>query len=93
VVVDVRKDTEYAANHVVEAYSKPLTSINNWINYLNKEEHFFLHCAGGYRSMIAASILQSRGFRNFSEIEGGFTAIAKTSIPITDYICQSKIHN
>jgi len=93
VVVDVRKDTEYAANHVAEAYSKPLTSINKWIENLNKNEHFFLHCAGGYRSMIAASILQSRGYRNFSEIDGGFTAIAKTSVPTTNYICQSKIHN
>jgi rhodanese-related sulfurtransferase len=43
--------------------------------------------------MIAASILQSRGYRNFSEIDGGFTAIAKTSVPTTDFICQSKIHN
>ena len=93
VVIDVRKVTEYATNHVAEAYSKPLTSINNWIIDLNKEEHFFLHCAGGFRSMIAASILHSRGIRNFSEIDGGFTAIAKTSIPITDYLCQSKIHN
>ena len=93
VVIDVRKDTEYAANHVAEAYSKPLAFINNWMKDLNKEEHFFLHCAGGYRSMIAASILHSRGVRNFTEIDGGFTAIAKTSIPITDYICQSKIHD
>ena len=93
VVVDVRKDTEYTANHVAEAYSKPLAFINNWMKDLNNEEHFFLHCAGGYRSMIAASILHSRGVRNFTEIDGGFTAIAKTSIPITDYICQSKIHD
>jgi hydroxyacylglutathione hydrolase len=93
VVIDVRKDTEYAANHVAEAYSKPLAFINNWMKDLNNEQHFFLHCAGGYRSMIAASILHSRGVRNFSEIDGGFTAIAKISIPITDYLCQSKIHN
>jgi rhodanese-related sulfurtransferase len=49
----------------------------------------FLHCAGGYRSMIAASILQSQGFRNFKEIEGGFNAIAKTELPKTDF-CMSK---
>jgi rhodanese-related sulfurtransferase len=91
VVVDVRKDTEYAANHVAEAYSKPLAFINNWMKDLNKEEHFFLHCAGGYRSMIAASILKSRGYRNFSEIDGGFTAIAKTSVPTSDFICQTKV--
>jgi len=50
-----------------------------------------VHCAGGYRSMIAASILQARGYRNFSEVEGGFKAIAETAVPRTDFVCQSKI--
>ena len=50
-----------------------------------------MHCAGGYRSMIAASILQARGYRNFTEIEGGYNAIAKTNLPKTDFVCQSKI--
>jgi rhodanese-related sulfurtransferase len=50
-----------------------------------------MHCAGGYRSMIAASILQARGYRNFSEVEGGFGAISKTEVPKTDFICQSKV--
>jgi rhodanese-related sulfurtransferase/glyoxylase-like metal-dependent hydrolase (beta-lactamase superfamily II) len=90
-IIDIRKETEYAAEHVSEAYSKPLANINDWIKDLNPNEPFFMHCAGGYRSMIAASILQARGFRNFSEIEGGFNAIAKTNIPRTDFICQSKI--
>ncbi|WP_348825449.1 MBL fold metallo-hydrolase [Flavobacterium aestuarii] len=90
-IIDIRKETEYAAEHVSEAYCKPLSSINDWINDINPNEPFFMHCAGGYRSMIAASILQARGFRNFSEIEGGFNAIAKTDVPTTDFICQSKI--
>jgi len=91
-VIDVRKESEYAAEHVEEAYSKPLAYINDWIKEIRPEEHFFLHCAGGYRSMIAASILQARGYRNFSEVEGGFNAIAaKTNIPKTDYVCQSKV--
>ncbi len=50
-----------------------------------------MHCAGGYRSMMAASILKSRGFTNFTEVAGGFSAIAKTTIPRTDFICQSKM--
>lgn len=50
-----------------------------------------MHCAGGYRSMIAASILQARGYRNFTEIEGGFNAIAKTGLPKSDFVCQSKV--
>jgi len=59
-VIDVRKESEYAAEHVEDAYSKPLAYINEWTSQINPEEHFFLHCAGGYRSMIAASILQMR---------------------------------
>ena len=92
-IVDVRKESEYAAEHVEEAYSKPLAYINSWVNDINPQEHFYLHCAGGYRSMIAASILQARGYRNFTEVEGGFNAIAKTDIPKTDFVCQSKVLN
>jgi hydroxyacylglutathione hydrolase len=90
-VVDVRKETEYAAEHVDEAYNRPLNLINEWTKDINPDEHFFIHCAGGYRSMIAASILQARGFRNFSEVEGGFKAIAETNVPKTDFVCQSKM--
>lgn len=91
VVYDVRKESEYEAEHVEEAYSRPLASINDWIKDINPKEHFFIHCAGGYRSMIAASILQARGYRNFTEIEGGFKAIAETGVPKTDFVCQSKV--
>jgi glyoxylase-like metal-dependent hydrolase (beta-lactamase superfamily II)/rhodanese-related sulfurtransferase len=90
-VMDVRKESEYAAEHVEEAYSRPLAEINNWIKDINPDEHFFMHCAGGYRSMIAASILQSRGYRNFTEVEGGFSAIAKFDVPKTNFVCQSKV--
>ena len=90
-VVDIRKETEYAAEHINEAYSKPLAYINDWVKDINPDEHFFMHCAGGYRSMIAASILQARGYRNFTEVEGGFNAIAKTDIPKSDFVCQSKV--
>ncbi len=89
-VIDVRNETEYAAEHVDEAYSRPLVDINEWVADLNPDEHFFLHCAGGYRSMIAASILNSRGIRNFTEIEGGFSAIKETSVPKSNFVCQSK---
>ena len=90
-VVDVRRESEYAAEHVEDAYNRPLAYINDWIKDVNPKEHFFLHCAGGYRSMMAASILQARGFRNFTEIAGGFGAISSTNVPTTDFICQSKI--
>ncbi len=90
-VFDVRKESEYTAEHVEEAYSKPLDFINDWVKDINPDEHFFVHCAGGYRSMIASSILQSRGYRNFSEVEGGFDAIAKTGAPKTDFLCPTKV--
>ncbi|MDE5479756.1 MBL fold metallo-hydrolase, partial [Elizabethkingia meningoseptica] len=61
-IIDVRKEGEYSAEHVEDAYSRPLAYINNWIKDIDPKEHFFLHCAGGYRSMIAASILQARGY-------------------------------
>jgi rhodanese-related sulfurtransferase len=89
-VIDIRKNTEYAAAHVDEAYNRPLAFINEWVKDINPEEHFYIHCAGGYRSMIAASILQARGYRNFTEVEGGFSAISKTDIPKTDFVCQTK---
>ncbi|WP_417428358.1 MBL fold metallo-hydrolase [Halpernia sp.] len=90
IVIDVRKESEYEAAHVNEAFSKPLSNISEWIYTINSEDKFFIHCAGGYRSMIAASILQSRGIRNFAEIEGGFNKIKETSIPKSNFVCQSK---
>lgn len=92
-IIDVRKESEYEAEHVDEAFNKPLAYINQWINTLDYKEHFYLHCAGGYRSMMAASILQARGYRNFSEIAGGFGEIAKTGVPKSDFVCQSKVLN
>lgn len=90
-VIDVRKESEYEAEHVEDAYSKPLAYINDWTKDIQPDQHFFMHCAGGYRSMIAASILQARGYRNFTEVEGGFGAISKTEVPRTDFVCQSKV--
>jgi glyoxylase-like metal-dependent hydrolase (beta-lactamase superfamily II)/rhodanese-related sulfurtransferase len=90
-IIDVRKESEYNAEHVDEAFNKPLAYINEWINLIDPAENFYLHCAGGYRSMMAASILQARGYRNFSEIEGGFSAISQTDIPVSDFVCQSKV--
>jgi glyoxylase-like metal-dependent hydrolase (beta-lactamase superfamily II)/rhodanese-related sulfurtransferase len=91
-VVDVRKPSEYNAEHVEDAYSRPLDWINEWFGNLDADKTFYVHCAGGYRSMIAASILKSRGVHNFKEVDGGFNAIAKTTaVPRTDFICQSKV--
>lgn len=90
-ILDIRKETEYAAEHVDQAYNRPLANINDWIKDIDADEHFYVHCAGGYRSMIAASILQARGYRNFTEVQGGYKAIANTALPRTDFVCQSKV--
>ncbi|QQV02687.1 MULTISPECIES: MBL fold metallo-hydrolase [Chryseobacterium] len=91
-IIDVRKISEYSAEHIDNAYNRPLDIISEWISAVDDSEHFFLHCAGGYRSMIAASILNSHGIRNFTEIEGGFNGIKKTEkLPVSDFVCQSKV--
>ena len=91
VVIDVRKESEYAAEHVTEAYNKPLADINDWVNTIDPKKHFFLHCQSGYRSMIAASILQARGFRNFTEVAEGFRAFRDSGLPTSNFVCQTKI--
>ena len=90
-VIDVRRESEYRAEHVEESYNKPLDQINGWFAEMDAEKPFYVHCAGGYRSMIAASILKSRGVHNFKEIEGGFKAIAESGVSKTDFVCQSKL--
>jgi len=90
-IIDVRKESEYNAEHVDQAFNKPLAYINEWISSVDPAEHFYLHCAGGYRSMMAAGILQARGYRNFSEIGGGFSAISQTEVPVSDFVCHSKV--
>lgn len=89
---DVRKDGEFETIHVKDALYRPLSDINDWINEIQPDEHFFVYCAGGYRSMIAASILQARGYRNFSEVDGGMSAISKTKAPTTSALkhCSEK---
>ena len=89
-VIDIRAATEYAAEHLQNASNQPLEYINDWIKEINPDEHFYIHCAGGYRSMIASGILQARGYRNFTEIEGGYNAISHTQLPGTNFICQDK---
>lgn len=90
-IFDVRKEGEYASEHILDVPSAPLDHINDHLAEFPKEEDFYLHCAGGYRSMIAASILKSRGYHNVINIAGGFSAIKKTSIKTTNYVCPSTL--
>ena len=86
-VFDVRKEPEFTAEHIVDAKLTPLDFINDHLSEFPSEGTFYVHCAGGYRSMIAASILKSRGIHNLVDIAGGFGAIAKTDIPTTEFAC------
>lgn len=88
-VIDVRKEGEFAGEHLEFAESLPLAYINDWIATIDDSEHFYVHCAGGYRSMMAGSIFNSRGIRNFTEIAGGYGAIKNTELAKTDFVCQS----
>jgi hydroxyacylglutathione hydrolase len=90
-VVDVRKDGEYASAHINNAQHISLDFINEHIDELPENEPFYVHCAGGYRSVIAASILKSRGIHNLVDIAGGFGAIEKVGIPVTDFVCPSTL--
>jgi len=84
-LLDVRKSSEYNAQHVEGAQNFPLDFINRNMNQVDRDTMYYVHCAGGYRSMIAASILKSRGFEQVVNIKGGFKALAETNLPMTEY--------
>jgi len=87
-VLDVRKPTEYERAHLENVLNIPLDFIQKRIGELNKNEKYYIHCAGGYRSMIACSILKRNGFENITDIKGGFSAIARQqNLPIVETAC------
>jgi hydroxyacylglutathione hydrolase len=81
-VVDVRKPTEYAGSHVAGSTNIPLAQLSQHMEAFSKTRPQYIHCAGGYRSMIAVSILKARGFEQVVEVAGGFGAISQTSVPL-----------
>jgi glyoxylase-like metal-dependent hydrolase (beta-lactamase superfamily II)/rhodanese-related sulfurtransferase len=91
VTLDVRKPGEYLSEHVVGAENFPLDFINSNMGKLDRNQKYYVHCAGGYRSMIASSILKARGFHSLVEVQGGFAAIKKLDVPITDYVCPTTL--
>lgn len=90
-IFDVRKKSEYLSEHLIDAVNVPLNEINNHLAEFPKDKKFVLHCAGGYRSMIAASILKQRGWDNFVDVIGGFTEIKNTNLLKTDYVCPTTL--
>ncbi|GGE07237.1 MBL fold metallo-hydrolase [Psychroflexus salis] len=90
-VFDVRKETEYLSERLLNAENTPLDFLNEHLAEFPKTKNFYLHCAGGYRSMIAASMLKKRGIHNLTNIEGGFDKIKELGMQVTDYVCPSTL--
>ena len=90
-IFDVRKKSEFDSEHVIGAKNVPLNQINDHLSEFPKDKPFVVHCAGGYRSMIAASILKSRGWDNFVDVIGGMSDIAKTTIDKSEYVCPTTL--
>ena len=90
-VLDVRKPDEFSTGHVEDAQTLPLDFLSDTMDQIDKTKEYHVYCAGGYRSVIAASIMKSRGFHNLVNIENGYGGILTTDIPTTDYVCPSTI--
>lgn len=90
-IIDVRKMSEFQSEHLEEAKNIPLNVMRENFEEFPKDKAFVLHCAGGYRSMIAASILKAEGYHNFVDVIGGFDEIKHTSIPKTAYVCPTTL--
>ncbi len=90
VIIDARKPSEFEAEHVENAINIPLDTINTYNSTFIKQSNFHLYCGGGYRSIIMASILKSRGIHDFINIEKGISGIKNTNIKLSHFACSSK---
>jgi hydroxyacylglutathione hydrolase len=87
-ILDVRKQSEYESEHVKGAVNASLDYVNDSMQQVDKNKTWYVHCAGGYRSMIFISVLKARGFENLIDVKGGFKAIKESGkFPVTDYVC------
>ncbi|MFK7951502.1 MAG: rhodanese-like domain-containing protein [Ekhidna sp.] len=90
-ILDVRKPGEFEAEHVEDAETFPLDFLSENTHKLNGNKTYHIHCAGGYRSVIASSILKSRGYHNIVDVAGGYKDISETDIPRTAFVCPSTL--
>jgi glyoxylase-like metal-dependent hydrolase (beta-lactamase superfamily II)/rhodanese-related sulfurtransferase len=91
-ILDVRKNSEHLSEHILGAVNAPLDYVNDSMLKAEKDKTWYVHCAGGYRSMIFASILKARGYDNLVDVAGGFAVIKKSGkFQITDYICPTTL--
>ena len=92
-VLDARNESEFISEHIDsnKVSNFPLDFINENLGQLNKDTEYHIHCAGGYRSMITASILKSRGFNKIIDVAGGFKAIKEADFKLTAFVCPSTL--
>jgi glyoxylase-like metal-dependent hydrolase (beta-lactamase superfamily II)/rhodanese-related sulfurtransferase len=91
-ILDVRKNSEYESEHIIDAENAPLDFINDSMLKVDKNKTYYVHCAGGYRSMIFNSILRARGYDNLVDIHGGFNAMKESGrFKMSDYVCPSTL--
>lgn len=90
-VIDVRKELEYQSEHLVDAINLPLDNLENHLSTLEINNDYYIHCAGGYRSIIAISMLKANGIHNLIDVLGGFNAIKKTNASLSEYVCPSTL--
>jgi rhodanese-related sulfurtransferase len=89
--VDVRKETEYQSEHVMGVENFPLDTIHQNFAEIDASKEYFLHCASGYRSLIAASILMANGVEKVTDVRGGFNDLKETKAPLTEYVCPTTL--
>lgn len=90
-IFDVRKNSEFLSEHVLNADNTPLDFLNDHLAEFPDNKSFFVHCAGGYRSMVASSILKSRGIHNLVDVKGGFKDIKESGIPVSEFVCPTTL--
>ncbi|MEP0713188.1 MAG: rhodanese-like domain-containing protein, partial [Algoriphagus sp.] len=91
-ILDVRKESEFLSEHVENAENAPLDYINESMLKIDKDKTYFVHCAGGYRSMVFNSILRARGYDNLIDVKGGFKDIKESEkFKVTDYVCPTTL--
>ncbi len=91
VALDVRKETEYLSEHIKGIENFPLDTIKQNFAEIKTDKTYYLHCASGYRSLIAASIFKANGVENVVDIRGGFKDLSETDLPKTDYVCPTTL--
>lgn len=91
-ILDVRKKSEYLSEHIIDAENAPLDFVNESMAQIDKNKTYYVHCAGGYRSMIFNSILRARGYDNLIDVKSGFKALKESGqFKTSDYVCPSTL--